>query len=353
MRFEHPRRVVAIGGGTGMPAVLRGFRRHVLGGAAEALTAIVTMTDDGGSSGRLRMTRGLPPPGDVRNCLVALAQEESLLAGLFQHRYNGREGLGGHSLGNLILAALAEQTGSFLRAVEVSSQVLRTVGRILPSTLEDVTIEATMDDASRIRGETRIAASEKKIKQIAIVPDSAEPSPGIVPALREADLVVLGPGSLFTSVIPNLTVRGIAAALRETPAVRVLVANLVSERGEASGMSLADHVRMIETHAGGTVVDAVLVNEASIPAPILERYRAEGATPLVWPGASNGKVVVRRHLLATGPKLRHEPVATVDGLIEAWRTCRAQSGPRAVAGTAAGDPRRLSNEPPGDGAERT
>lgn len=228
-----PRKVVALGGGTGLPMVLRGLRRLAIEGGIRDLTAVVAMTDDGGSSGRLRRIRGLPPPGDVRNCLVALATEEDLLAGLFQHRYDGGEEIGGHSLGNLILAALAEQTGSFLKAVEVSSRVLRTAGRILPATLQDVSLEAVMEDGSRVTGETQIAASRKRIRRISIVPESAEPTPGIVRAVENADLVVLGPGSLFTSVIPNLAVDGIASALRRTAAVRVLAANLVSERGEA------------------------------------------------------------------------------------------------------------------------
>ncbi len=314
-----PRRVVALGGGTGLPAVLRGLRHHVGNGDVTRLTAVVAMSDDGGSSGRLRKSMGLPPPGDVRNCLVALAEEEDLLSGLFQYRYAGSEELSGHSLGNLILAALTEQTGCFVKAVEVTSRVLRTVGRILPATLEDVKLEARLADGRRVIGETRIAGCEERIERIALRPGSARPTPGVIESILEADLVVIGPGSLYTSLLPNLVLDGIAAALRTTAAPVVLVANLVSERGEAAGLDLVDHLEVIERHAGAPIVDAVLANEAPIPADVLERYREEGASPLSWPARGHRRVrVLQRNLLAAGRKLRHDPAATAAGLIEVW-----------------------------------
>jgi uncharacterized cofD-like protein len=327
-RDRAPRRVVALGGGTGLPRVLRGLRRLAANGDVNALTAVVAMTDDGGSSGRLRRTRGLPPPGDVRNCLVALASEEDLLAGLFQHRYEGSEDLGGHTLGNLILAALAEQTGSFMKAVEVSSRVLRTAGRILPATLDDVVLEALLEDGSLLLGETRIASSGKRVHRIGVRPESARPTPGVIEAVLDADLVALGPGSLYTSVLPNLIVDGVAKALARTRAVVVLVANLVSERGEAAGLDLVDHLEVIERHAGGPVVDAVLLNEAPIDEETRERYRAEGAAPLSWPERGyRGVLTVRRNLLAAGRPLRHDPAATAEGLTAAWEavTSRAKA----------------------------
>lgn len=324
-----PRRVVAIGGGTGMPAVLRGVREIIADPDPEALTAVVTMSDDGGSSGRLRRSRGLPPPGDVRNCLVALSEDEDLLAALFQHRYRGGEDLHGHNLGNLILAALAEQTGSFLKAVEGSSRVLRTKGRILPATLEDVTLEARLDDGSTLVGESTIGACRKRIRRIRLRPGAARPTPGVVEAILDADLVILGPGSLFTSVVPNLVLQGISEALRRTSAVRVLVGNLVSERGEAAGLEIADHLGEIEAHAGGRVVDVLLAHEGPVDAATLERYRAEGTTPLHAPsGAIDGVRVLRRDLLAPGERLRHDPAATAAGLLCAWResTLSAREG---------------------------
>ncbi len=335
-----PSRVVAIGGGTGLPSVLRGLRWLVRGGDVSALTAVVAMTDDGGSSGRLRRTRGLPPPGDVRNCLVALAAEEGLLSALFQHRYRGTQEIGGHTLGNLILAALAEQTGSFLRAVEVSSRVLRTRGRILPVTLDDVSLRAELVDGSVVEGETRVGTCGKRIRRLSLVPASAQPTPGVVEAIDEADLVVLGPGSLYTSLVPHLLVAGVSEALRETRAVVVLVANLVSERGESASLGLADHLAVIEDHAGASFVDALLVHDGPIDGAIQERYRAEGAHPLTWPARSDERIrVVRGNLLFTGPVLRHDPEATAAGLARAWAQVRDEiasgaSRRRSMAGTA-------------------
>jgi uncharacterized cofD-like protein len=319
----HPRRVVALGGGTGLPAVLRGLRGLVSRGAICELTAIVAMSDDGGSSGRLRRSRGIPPPGDVRNCLVALAESEALLAALFQHRYDGRRGLGGHTLGNLILAALAEQTGSFLRAVEVSSQVLRTAGRILPVTLENVRLEAELVDGSRITGESAIDRSRRRVERVALVPGDARAAPGVIEAITAADLVVLGPGSLFTSVVPALVLEEVAAALRTTRALRVLVGNLVTEGAATGGMGLSDHVLAIELAARGPVIDALLAHEGPIDATLLERYRAEGAAPLSLDAAElDGVALVRRPLIAQGEKLRHDPEATAAGLIDIWREHR-------------------------------
>lgn len=330
--FAWPRRVVALGGGTGLPAVLRGMRQLVAQGRLTDLTAVVAMSDDGGSSGRLRRSHGVPPPGDVRNCLVALAEEEDLLAGLFQHRYGGESELGGHNLGNLILAALAERTGSFLKAVEVSSRVLRTVGAILPVTLEDVTLEARLADGSTVLGETAIGSCRERIERVVLCPAAAPPTPGVVEAIEEADMVVLGPGSLFTSVLPTLVLNDVALALRRTRAVRVLVANLVTERGAAAGLSLGDHVEVIESHAGGRVLDAILVHVGVVDPEIAQRYAAEGVSPLDA-GGIGGRTVIRCDLLAGGPKLRHEPRATAAGLVEAWRVLKGSALPvRAATG---------------------
>jgi uncharacterized cofD-like protein len=327
-RGDLPRRIVALGGGTGMPAVLRGLRSIASDADAEALTAVVTMSDDGGSSGRLRRSSGLPPPGDVRNCLVALSDAEDLLAALFQHRYAGGEELEGHNLGNLILAALAEQTGSFLKAVEVSSQVLRTTGRILPVTLEDVTLEAQLEDGSRIVGESAIGSCPAKIERVSLLPRSARPTPGVVEAIHRADLIVLGPGSLFTSVVPNLVLDEIREAFLETRAVRILIGNLVSERGEAAGLDLGDHLQVIEQHAGRRAIDALVAHDGPVDAQMLERYRAEGVRPLRPPERDPvGTLVIRDDLLASGPKLRHDAAATRAALLRAWREARHQ--PRA------------------------
>jgi uncharacterized cofD-like protein len=326
-----PDRITALGGGTGLPAVLSGLREHVINGSLSSLTAVVAMTDDGGSSGRLRKTRRIPPPGDIRNCLVALAVDRDLVTALLQYRYKGSEELGGHTVGNLILTALAEQTGSFLKAVEVSSRVLRTAGRILPSTLEDVVLEALLEDGSRIEGETRIGSCGKRIKRITISPENARPTPGVVEAIERADMVVMGPGSLYTSIVPHLAVRETAEALQRTSALRVLVANLVCEKGESAGLDLIDHLDVLEEHAGGPIVDAVLVNSGAIDADVMKRYEAEGTYPLVWPeGRQRNVRIVGRNLLARNRKLRHDPEATVDGLLAAWREMRHRTDARSA-----------------------
>jgi uncharacterized cofD-like protein len=330
LRDGGPARVVALGGGTGLPLVLRGFRELVQRGGIDRLTAVVAMSDDGGSSGRLRKHWRLPPPGDVRNCLVALAEEEDLLAGLFQHRYDDGPELGGHNLGNLILAALAAQTGSFLRAVEVSSRVLRTAGAILPVTLEDVVLEATLANGARLAGETAIGGSRERIRRVALKPADAAPTPGVVEAILGADLIVLGPGSLFTSVLPTLVLDDVAHAMRATEAIRLLVGNLVSERGEAGGLELADHVAVLHEHVGGEVLDGVLCHAGPIDAERLERYRAEGAAPLVAAGdVVAGIPIFRGNLLAAGEKLRHDPATTVRALLEAWLALRSRASRRA------------------------
>ena len=319
-----PRRIVALGGGTGMPCVLRGLRDLRERNEIDDVTAVVTMTDDGGSSGRLRRTRGLPPPGDLRNCLVALAAEEDLMARLFQYRYDGAEELGGHTVGNLILAALAEQTGCLLAAVELSSRVLRVAGRILPSTLDAVTLAAEMEDGTTVLGETAIASAAKRIRRVRLEPASAAPARGVLEAIEAADIVVLGPGSLYTSVIPNVLVSGIGDALGRTRGVVVFVANLVSEHDGTAGMELTDHLRAVEEHAAGPFVDALLVHEGPIPTDTLARYEAEGSQVLEWPDSSRVKPrVYKRHLLAETAKMRHDSAATVRALFEVWRAERA------------------------------
>ncbi len=335
---EAPLRVVAIGGGTGMPGVLRGMRELVDAREPANLTAIVTMADDGGSSGRLRKHRGMLPPGDVRNCLVAMSAEQDLLSGLFQHRYDGGEELDGHNLGNLILTALAEQTGSFLKAVEVSSRVLRTVGRILPVTVDDVRLTATTVCGRQIEGESAINDCGDAIKRVALVPSTARPAEGVVEAIREADLVALGPGSLYTSLLPNIALPEVAQALRETRAVRVLVGNLVQERGESPDLGLGGHVEAINDHAGGPIVDALLVHDGDIPRAVRERYRDEGSEPCGLPDQSScvARLVRRPLLKPRDKKLRHDPNATAEGLLAAWNELHMQrtlgDGKTALAG---------------------
>ena len=290
-------RVVAMGGGTGLSTLLRGLRRHVASHVTPTsddcvdqpcmirdLSAIVTVTDDGGSSGRLRKHFNMLPPGDLRNCMVALADDEHLLSRLFRHRFSASEtgdpGLEGHSFGNLFVAALAEITGDFAQAIKLSSQVLATRGHIYPSTTANVALAARMADGTLVQGETNITASKLRIVQLLLEPASAEPLPETLDAIEQADLITLGPGSLYTSVITNLLVQKIPDALAKAKAVRVYVCNLMTQANESIGLTASQHIARIYEHAGQPIFDYALVNTAPVSKVMLERYAAEGAAPI-------------------------------------------------------------------------
>src|SRR5208282_3315286 len=238
-------RVVAIGGGTGLSTLLKGLKRYVLTPALAAsgqtaireLCGVVTVSDDGGSSGRLRKEFNMLPPGDVRNCIVALSEDEALLSRLFQHRFQKGSGLEGHSFGNLFLAALTSITGDFAEAVRLSSEILLTRGHIYPATMSSVELEASFEDGTEVRGETRITASKGKIRELHLVPADVEPLPQTLEAIANADLITIGPGSLFTSLIPNLLVRGIPEAVVESPAIKVFVCNLMTQANESLSLT--------------------------------------------------------------------------------------------------------------------
>jgi uncharacterized cofD-like protein len=295
-------RVVAIGGGTGLSTLLRGLKRYVAtpgvgasattsSGAATPclirdLAAVVTVTDDGGSSGRLREDLNMLPPGDVRNCLVALSEDEHLLSRIFQHRFNTGE-LGGHSFGNLFLAALTEISGDFAQAVQISSQVLATRGRIYPATLAHATLVARMDDGSLVRGETSISASQRTIQELMIDPADAGPLPETLDAIAQADLITLGPGSLYTSLVTNLLVRGIPEAIASSKATRVFICNLMTQANESLGLTASQHVEKILDHARSRglaksekIFDYVLINTAPIRPETLEQYARFDQQPI-------------------------------------------------------------------------
>ncbi len=286
-------RVVAIGGGTGLSTLLRGFKRFVPNLAGELsdpdlrcyisqLAAVVTVTDDGGSSGRLREDFKMLPPGDVRNCMVALSEDEDLLAQLFQFRFNQGE-LEGHSFGNLFVAALTSITGDFAQAVQMSSQILATRGYIFPATNQNVTLSAYMDDGSIVHGETNITASLRRIVELTMDPPNAQPLPETLEAIACADLVTLGPGSLYTSLITNLLVRSIPEALAATRATRVFVCNLMTQANESIGLTASQHISRINQHAHGVnlpLFDYALINTAPISPELLEKYALEGQTPI-------------------------------------------------------------------------
>ncbi len=244
------------------------------------LAAVVTVTDDGGSSGRLRREYSILPPGDIRNCMVALSKDETLLGRLFQYRFPAGRGLRGHSFGNLFLTALSHVTGDFIEAVRLSSEVLATRGRIFPSTTQNVTLEAVMEDGRVVAGETRIARSNKRIRRVRLVPRRVRPLPEVLEAIRQANLILIGPGSLYTSIIPNLLVAGVAEAIAKSKATRVYIANLMTQPGETRGYSVADHVRAIRRHTPRRLVDWVIINHQPISPAVARRYRAHGAEPV-------------------------------------------------------------------------
>ena len=279
-------RVVAIGGGTGLSTLLKGLKRYVLtpasGQAAiRELCGVVTVSDDGGSSGRLRKEFNMLPPGDVRNCIVALSEDEALLSRLFQHRFRKGSGLEGHSFGNLFLAALTSITGDFAEAVRLSAEILLTRGHIYPATTSNVELEARMDDGTRVRGETRITASKGKIQELFLVPPDVEPLPQTLDAIANADLITIGPGSLFTSLIPNLLVRGMAKAILDSSAIKVFVCNLMTQANESLGLSAADHIRALTTHAGAQLFDYALLNQKTAKPEMKAKYALEGASQIV------------------------------------------------------------------------
>ena len=286
-----PLRVVAIGGGTGLSTLLRGLRGHVavpglalpsngLPAYIADLAAIVTVTDDGGSSGRLRKDFNILPPGDLRNCMVALSEDEKLLTKLFSHRFRSGLGLEGHSLGNLFVAALVEITGDFAQAIQLASQVLATRGRIIPATLSDATLMARMVDGSIVRGETNITADKSRIKELYLEPAVCLPLPGTLEAIAAADLITMGPGSLYTSLITNLLVRDVPETLRKARGVRVFICNLMTQANESLNLTASEHIERIFEHAGGRIFDYALVNTAPISADVLARYAVEGSAPI-------------------------------------------------------------------------
>jgi uncharacterized cofD-like protein len=311
--------VVALGGGTGLSTILRGLKELVARRREEAsdrlhpiadLTAIVTVTDDGGSSGRLRRENRILPPGDIRNCMVALSQDEALLGRLFQYRFHAGRGLVGHNFGNLFLAALTHVTGDFAEAVRLSSKILAIRGRIFPSTVSNVSLTATFEDGSRVHGETRITASRKPIRKLALFPRSARPLPKALEAIHEADLILLGPGSLYTSILPNLLIPEIANAIAKSKAPRVYIANLMTQPGETSGYALADHLRAIRSHMPRRVIDWVIANHQAVSPEVARRYRARGAEPVAIDLGELQKLgyrVILDNLLDEHGVIRHSP----------------------------------------------
>jgi uncharacterized cofD-like protein len=270
IKMDHGERVVAIGGGTGLSTMLRGLKQY-----SSNITAVVTMADDGGSSGLLR-DEGMLPPGDLRNCMAALADAEPQMTALFQHRFEGLGPLKGHSVGNLIVAAMCEMTGDFEGAVRETSRVLAIRGKVLPSTLEDVRLGAELENGDEVLGQVSVNKATN-IRRAFLRPDAPHALPGAVQAIIEADVIIIGPGSLFTSIIPNLLVPEIAEAIKKSKAPKIYVCNVMTQPGETAGFKASDHVKAIIRHIGPDVVDYALLNNGRVSENVLARYRRVGA----------------------------------------------------------------------------
>jgi uncharacterized cofD-like protein len=289
---ERGLRVVAIGGGTGLSTLLKGLKRFVPSPADNLsvtpaspsiadLCAVVTVSDDGGSSGRLRKELNMLPPGDIRNCIVALSEDEALLSKLFRHRFEKGSGLEGHSFGNLFLAALTSLTSDFSEAVRLSSEILLTRGHIYPATTSNIELEALMEDGTLVRGETKITASKGRIRELMLVPPDVGPMPQTLEAIAHADVITIGPGSLFTSLIPNLLVRGISEAIVASPAIKVYICNLMTQANESLGLTAADHIRALNRHAQKQIFDYALINRTPASDELKAKYASEGACQII------------------------------------------------------------------------
>lgn len=270
-------KIVIIGGGTGLSVLLRGLKQYPVD-----ITAIVTVADDGGSSGRLRDEMDIPPPGDIRNVLAALSDVEPLIEDLFQHRFAGGNGLSGHSLGNLILAAMTTITGDFVHAIGEMSKVLNVRGRVLPASNRSVILQAEMEDGTVITGESKIPYSGKKIKRVFLSPEQVEPLSETIAVLNEADMIIIGPGSLYTSILPNLLVPKLGEAVLHAKAKKIYICNVMTQAGETLNYTASDHVKALYDHMGESFIDTVFVNDEEIPKHIQEKYAEELAQPVLY-----------------------------------------------------------------------
>jgi uncharacterized cofD-like protein len=317
LRQERRRRrgvnIAVLGGGTGLATLLRGLKQY-----SSNLTAVVTVFDDGGSSGRLRRELGILPPGDIRHCLVALAEAEPLMTKLFEYRFRGGA-LDGHAFGNLFIASLAGVTGDLELAVKETSKILKIRGRVLPTTAHDVVLAAELDDGRIIEGESKITGARGRITRVSLRPADPTPLPDALEAIADADVIVLGPGSLYTSLIPNLLVPRVADALRESDAPCVYICNIMTQPGETDGYTAADHVRAIHAHTGTGMFSHVIVNTQMPQSRALrDRYAGQGSRPVepaIGELEAMGLVAVGLPLMSEEELLRHDPVRLASGVL--------------------------------------
>lgn len=320
-------KIVAIGGGTGLSTLLHGLKPYACEPREIEITAVVTVTDDGGSSGRLRRDFDVLPPGDIRNCIVALSEDEALLSKLFQYRFSEGRGLKGHSFGNLFVTALTDITGDFAAAVRLSSEILASVGRIYPATADNVALEAELANGEIVRGETKISKSRSRIECLRLTPGPCLPVPETLEAIANADLITFGPGSLFTSIVPNVLVQGIPEAIQNSRAVKAYFVNLMWQPGETTEFRASDHVEAIQRHAGLKLFDMVIVNTGHVSPAQQNRYAAMRAQPVLNDLArleAMGLEVVKADLLSPGETVRHDPRATGDIAVQIARKARQE-----------------------------
>ena len=319
--LERGPKIVAIGGGHGLSHLLLGLKEYT-----SNLTAIVTVADSGGSSGRLRQDFNIIAPGDIRNCLVALADAPALMGQLFQYRFEEGGGLKGHNFGNLFLTAMVQLTkGDFQKAVEESSKVLAIRGKVIPSTIHNVHLVAEHVDGTRTEGEAKIPTLRVPIERLFLNPENAQPTPEALTAIGEADIIVMGPGSLYTSILPNLIITGMPEAIAASNAYKIYVCNVMTQAGETDGFSASQHVRAIVKHANPKVLDACIINNAIAPEEALQRYRSEDSYPVgadVEEIKSMGYRVVATDLLSVDDYVRHESKKLTDALIKLIETQR-------------------------------
>lgn len=310
-------KIVAIGGGNGLSTLLSGLKKYVGSynsdvSKIEKLSAIVAVSDDGGSSGRLRDELQMLPPGDVRNCMVALSEDSLLLSKLFRHRFSGDGDLSGHSFGNLFLAALTEITGDFAEAVKLSSEILASKGTIYPATMEDVRLIAELNNGEIVRGETNVSKVGNSIKRLRLEPEQCHPLPEAIEAIHSADIITVGPGSLYTSLLPPILVKGVTEAIAESPALKLFICNLMTQPGETDGYSSRRHLEIIKEYAPEIDFDFVVVNNRPISEIQAEKYAGEGAQQIgvhgsLSPENIEGVQIISGNLLDDGEKVRHHP----------------------------------------------
>lgn len=304
-RLKRGPRIVAVGGGTGLPNVLSSLKNYT-----SNLTAVVTVADDGGSSGRLRRDFGTPPPGDIRNCIVALSDQETLLKELFQYRFKGHGDLKGHSFGNLFITVMKEITGDFGRAVEESSRVLATRGTVMPVTFDSMTLQAKLTNGKVITGESQVPLGKVPIERMMLKEKKVRPNREVLKAILEADAIVLGPGSLYTSVIPNLLIPEVAETIALSRAVKVYVCNVMTQPGESDQLTVADHLKAIFRHTGPNFVHYVIANKERVPSTLLARYEAFGQEPVTVDEdaiQALGVQLRKANLLDQNDYVRHNP----------------------------------------------